>query len=240
MARTTWRGVTLDARTALMLAEADRLVGPAVPVRPSQGCYNAGRVSASAGTHDGGGAVDISASALTLGQVVKVVRALRRVGFAAWYRSPDEGPWGPHIHAIAVGCPDLAPSAARQVAALRAGRNGLANGGRDRHAWMKLPVVTWEDYLAAKAAPKPTPAPKPAPRKDAPGARTVRIGSRGDDVVTLQRFLGVKPVSNKAFGPKTYAAVRRYQKMRGLHVDGVVGPQTWKPILAALKEPARG
>lgn len=234
MARTIWRGVTLDARTALMLAEADRLVGPTVPVRPTQGCYNGGGVAASAGTHDGGGAVDISARDLTLGQIVKVVRALRRVGFAAWYRSPDEGPWGPHIHAIAVGCPDLAPVARRQVDALRAGRNGLASGGRDRHAWMKLPVVTWEQYLAAKDAPKPKPV-------RAPGSRTLRVGMAGDDVVALQRFLGVRPVRTKAFGPKTYLAVRAWQQARKLHVDGVVGPQTWAALLPLMKkEPARG
>lgn len=241
MARTTWRGVTIDARTALMLAEADRIVGPDVPVRPTQGCYNAGRVSASAGTHDGGGAVDLSARDLTPAQVTAVVRALRVVGFAAWLRTADEGPWSAHIHAIAVGCPDLAPSAARQVTSLRAGRNGLRSNGRDRHAGLGLPVTTWERYRAAKAAaaaPKPAPAPAPAPshaRRHAPGSRTLRVGLRGDDVKTLQRFLGLPVGRTGLFGIKTRAKVRAYQKMRGLYVDGIVGRQTWAPILRALK-----
>ena len=51
-------------------------------------------------------------------------------------------------------------------------------------------------------------------------------------VALVQRFLGVKDDGD--FGPKTEAAVRRYQKMRGFRVDGVVGSQTWAPIRKAL------
>ena len=145
MTRVTWRGHTFDARTRDMLVELDRLAGPLVPIRPTQGSYSTG-VEASAGTHSGGGACDLSAKDLTPGQIKVVVFLARRIGFAAWHRSPSEGPWPAHIHLIARGCPDLAPGARRQVEAYDKGLSGLASGRRDKHRWLKAPVTTWEEY----------------------------------------------------------------------------------------------
>jgi peptidoglycan hydrolase-like protein with peptidoglycan-binding domain len=56
---------------------------------------------------------------------------------------------------------------------------------------------------------------------------TIRRGSVGPAVETIQRFLGVTPVSG-VFGPLTESAVRKYQQMRGLTPDAVVGPATWR------------
>ena len=134
-----------------MLAEVDKLVGPDIPIRPTQGSYSNG--SLSAGTHAGGGAVDLSVRnprALTITEILVIVKAMRKVGFAAWYRAKPEWSGDPHIHGIAVGCPDLDPAAAAQVLDLKHGLNGLASHGRDRHADMKLPVITWEQYLKGK------------------------------------------------------------------------------------------
>jgi hypothetical protein len=66
-----------------------------------------------------------------------------------------------------------------------------------------------------------------------PGARTVRLFSAGADVKVLQAFIGT--ASDGYFGAKTQAAVKNYQRMRGLQVDGVVGPRTWAPIVGALR-----
>lgn len=69
------------------------------------------------------------------------------------------------------------------------------------------------------------------------GPRTVKIGSTGSDVMTLQQKLsalhlyGGKIDGN--FGQGTQNAVVAFQKSRGLiPVDGIVGPATWKVILA--------
>jgi peptidoglycan hydrolase-like protein with peptidoglycan-binding domain len=59
---------------------------------------------------------------------------------------------------------------------------------------------------------------------------TLRLGDRGDDVKLVQQ--AVMP-HDGVYGPQTEQAVRRYQAAKGLTVDGVCGPQTWRSILGA-------
>ena len=62
------------------------------------------------------------------------------------------------------------------------------------------------------------------------GTRTLGRGDHGWDVVTLQRVLAMDGFSAGAadgwFGRKTLRAVKRFQRRRGLAVDGRVGPVT--------------
>jgi hypothetical protein len=123
---TTYGGKRVDWITrAALTATAERLGYPD-GLTITQGSYNAGGVSASAGTHDGGGVVDLSAF-----EHGRKVRELRRTGFAAWYRPAIPGLWPAHIHAVLIGNRKLAPVARRQVAAYLAGRDGLAGNGPD-------------------------------------------------------------------------------------------------------------
>jgi SLT domain-containing protein/phage-related protein len=105
--------------TAAALARAGVSLGMV-----TQGEYSNG--SLSAGTHLGGGVVDIAAGP---GDYA-LVSALRAAGFAAWLRTPAEG-FAYHIHAVLMNHPDLSPAARAQVASYLAGGNGLANGGPD-------------------------------------------------------------------------------------------------------------
>ncbi|MCC8066403.1 MAG: glucosaminidase domain-containing protein [Clostridiales bacterium] len=68
----------------------------------------------------------------------------------------------------------------------------------------------------------------------------VKNGSSGNDVKLLQRLLksnGCKGADGKALtidgsaGANTVAAIKTYQKNKGLSVDGCAGPKTWKSIL---------
>lgn len=166
MAKVTWRGQRFDSRTVEMLKEVARRTK--AYTQPSQGSYSTG-VSASGGTHAGGGAVDISISGLSAGEIKEIVRVMREVGFAAWQRSPSEGPWVGHIHGVAIGCSDLAPVAARQVTAFKKGLSGLASGKPDRQASLGVKPTTWEAYLKkrdGKAAVVPKAESKPAPKAE--------------------------------------------------------------------------
>ena len=144
--RTTYHGKTMNTRTRAMLVEAERRLGRQVGV--TQGSYNPGGVGASAGTHDGGGALDISVSGLTTAQRTATVKALRQVGFAAWLRTPAQGDWGYHIHAIAINDTDLSSGAQHQAGDYYLGRNGLANRAADDGP--QVTKVTWEEYQRSR------------------------------------------------------------------------------------------
>lgn len=133
----TWRGFKFDRLTIAAIEAAEELLGR--KFRIMQGSYNQGKVGASAGTHDGGGAVDFAVEGLNN----RDVRVLRVVGFAAWHRIPSEGPWSEHIHAVLIGNERLAPSAARQVEAYKAGRNGLVSNKRD-DTWRPSKIPTFQ------------------------------------------------------------------------------------------------
>lgn len=223
--RTTWRGVTLNHRTVAMLEWAEEQAG--VRLTPSQGSYNKGGVGASAGTHDGGGAVDLSTTGLSRDDELKVIKALRQAGFAAWRRNPIPNLWGEHIHAIAIGDRDLAPAAANQVTAYRNGRNGLADNGPDNAAFRPDPIPVF-DYRAGR----PDPAPKPK------GPAVVRVsqvqpGDRGEPVKVVQKALLAEKLNpgpvDGIFGRQTREAYRAWQRrcgFRGTSANGAPGHQS--------------
>ena len=86
------------------------------------------------------------------------------------------------------------------------------------------------DRLAGRAA-----APALIPRHDGDGRPTLRRSSNSNPpflVKEAQRRLGI--TGNNAdgvFGPMTEAAVRRFQRRKGLVPDGIIGPKTWTLLL---------
>lgn len=57
---------------------------------------------------------------------------------------------------------------------------------------------------------------------------TLKIGSRGNDVKTLQSKLNLIP--DGIFGKITEEAVKDFQKKNNLTVDGIVGDSTWNKL----------
>ena len=64
-----------------------------------------------------------------------------------------------------------------------------------------------------------------------------KSGDEGDDIVKIQTVLAGKSYysgpKNGKFGPLTEAAVRKFQNVNGLEVDGVVGKETLKLLYTA-------
>ncbi|MFG1688734.1 peptidoglycan-binding protein [Nonomuraea sp. NPDC049269] len=141
-ARVSTGGFTINTRTRSMLAEAKRLLGRNLKL--DQGSYNPGGDPTSAGTHDGGGVVDISVEGMSSATRTSVVRALRLVGFAAWVRNPQQDDWPWHIHATAISDTALSGQAQHQIGDYYLGLNGLAGRGPDDGP--KVTIRTWEEY----------------------------------------------------------------------------------------------
>jgi N-acetyl-anhydromuramyl-L-alanine amidase AmpD len=68
----------------------------------------------------------------------------------------------------------------------------------------------------------------PIAAQDAAGHPTLRRGSTGDPVKTIQAKVGV--AADGTFGAQTEAAVRVFQRQHNLVPDGIVGPATWTAI----------
>jgi peptidoglycan hydrolase-like protein with peptidoglycan-binding domain len=74
-----------------------------------------------------------------------------------------------------------------------------------------------------------------APVPDPGSMPTVRRGNTGEGVRLLQAELnadGAALEEDGVFGPGTEAVVRSWQGAHGLAADGVVGPKTWRALLA--------
>jgi peptidoglycan hydrolase-like protein with peptidoglycan-binding domain len=77
----------------------------------------------------------------------------------------------------------------------------------------------------------------------AAGWPTLTQGTRGTDVVALQRFLtqrGHQATADGIFGPGTASAVRRFQARQGLAADGVVGAGTWSRLAPVISYGSAG
>lgn len=196
-----WRGRRANAKTILMLQAAERILGHRLVI--SQGSFN-GTVPQSAGTHDSGGVLDLSVH--TPGSSTrKKVKALRKVGFAAWHRTPDQ--FRPqddvpeHIHAVSLFDDNLSAGAADQKAGYLADppRNGLASGALDDGP--KVPVPD-----------------RPRLAKQTVRRAEILFGSTNESVAFLQDVVGLLP--DGFFGPVTRTVMRRLHGWGGAEPMG--------------------
>lgn len=193
----------------------------------TQGGYNNGAVPASAGTHDGGGVIDVAASLVDTEAKRKI---WRRSGWAMWHRRTWEGNWPEHGHGVLIGCPHASAGAKRQVTAYKAGRNGLANGAADQGP--KVAAVTWEKALADSKVYSTS------VKRLLANAKSKAPRKSSNDVIRLQRLLwsygympqlGAKAHEYGKYGPLTRKAVKRAQKAAGFSgkdADGYIGLST--------------
>lgn len=130
--RTTYQGKAVNAGTKALMRAANALVrsshfgGETSDITMVQGGYNAGGVAASAGTHDGGGAFD-----LTPFNIKNRIKVFRLLGVAIWDRPTISGLWAHHLHGIVAGDGTASAAAKAQVSEYLAGGDGLRGTAPD-------------------------------------------------------------------------------------------------------------
>lgn len=213
--RTTVDGKTVNVRTLQMLRRAQARLGQDLAVM--QGSYNAGGVGASAGTHDGGGAIDVAPTS----DPDRVVLALREVGFAAWHRLPSQGPWPEHIHAIALDDVEASSGAKSQMKDYRERRNGLVGRAADDGPQLN-PIPVWPVKL------KPVSLSRIQNQFKAAKPRKTLAVQRLQHVLNYRDNAGL--TEDGIPGPKTKAAYKKWE-----YNIGVKEPDT-KPGKFQLKK----
>lgn len=155
-------GAYTDPTTVDALRELQRVSGEAILL--TQGSYSVS-VSASAGTHDGGGVVDVNVSGWNYTVIWNVLKVARSMGLIAWYRTKAQG-FEYHIHVVRRDCGDLSPAARAQVVQYLNGQNGLAGHGADDGP-LGYTSVTWASYNNTSAY-RPPPVTDADDPQDAP------------------------------------------------------------------------
>lgn len=200
----------------------------------TQGGYNNGAVPASAGTHDGGGVIDVAASLVDTAAKRKI---WRKSGWAMWHRRTWEGGWPEHGHGVLIGCPHASAGAKRQVTAYKAGRNGLASGAADQGP--QVAAVTWEKALADSRIYSTS------VKRLLANAKSKAPRPKSNDVIRLQRLLrhadcmstsAVKRERGK-YGPLTRQAVHLAQRKAGYgaQASGYIGIRTLRWLAKRAK-----
>lgn len=125
--------------------------------------------------------------------------------------TPPDGAFGPKTHAA--------------VKAFQTRRNLPATGIVGPTTWAALMTTTATTATASRS----TSSPRVATPYTALVSTVLKAGSRGAAVKTLQRALGGLSVDG-AFGARTSAAVKAFQKARHLPQTGVVDVKVWQAL----------
>lgn len=144
----TYNGKRMDKKTRAFVQAMEEKLGYTVSI--TQGSYNAGGVSASVGTHDQGGVLDLPAY-----DWERKLRVIKDLGGWGWYRPAIPGLWGAHIHFGIRKHGNLSAGAARQEIAYDNRRDGLKSNGYDGSYRPAKPVVFQYPLRKVPKVPKP-------------------------------------------------------------------------------------
>ncbi len=180
-----------------------------------QGSYNAGGVAASGGTHDGGGALDLSVYGMTYAEKMRMVKQGRLAGFMAYYRPTLPGVWNEHVHAGALGDPEASSGLKNQFSSYYNGRDALAGNGPDPDPRVKIRVY-------------PNVEPKRVSLLTAYRQFKVKNPKKRMTVRRIQwvlnEKLGTNLICDGVAGPKTREAYKKWEKqIKSPDADGVPG-----------------
>ena len=237
--RTTWRGVVVCEHSVPKLNKWAVAVGDGILLKPLPGCgsYQT-TTTASAGTHAGGGAIDIDLRAVASTKRKWVADQGRLAGLqVAWHRNYVANLWTWHAHALDPACPNLAKAAVSQIVEYGNGGDGLVGSTPDGNVRTNVETLMFifktrliqtvtaitldgQVRLAQQAVHRPV-----------NGYWDVQtdIDLRNTRSVAQEKFTGA------FFKRWTLAQRKRMQKSWGAYEDGVWGPNTKAAAQTATK-----
>ena len=149
--RTTYQGKKLNWGSRYIMDAANKMVrtskfgGEKENITMLQGSFS-GAVSASAGTHNGGGAFDLTAN-----NWQNRVKVFRLLGVAYWDRPALRGVWIHHNHGIVDGDGTASRGALQQVTAYHRDRDGLASNRIDtQYQMLVYPLFVFPEKAVGK------------------------------------------------------------------------------------------
>lgn len=98
------------------------------------------------------------------------------------------------------------------------------------HISVRSDPKLFDDTRDWSIGPDTDPAPPSAPAHTAVRPLIKRGSLEPESITFIQRRLMI--TADGHFGPQTESAVKAFQKQKGLPPDGIVGPATWKALLA--------
>jgi hypothetical protein len=112
--------------------------------------------------------------------------------------------------------------------------NDHVHGDQTINSGLYLTYATLEAVLGPVNAPLPAPTPPPGTE-----LKVLEFGDRGPEVTHLQNLLNAHRNPSRPaletrsgiFGPKTLEELRLFQRAKGLKVDGIAGPATYRKLL---------
>lgn len=140
-----FRDHTFDRRMACALKVLEERLGYELTIL--QGSYSTA-VGASAGTHAGGGAADLTSYDWRR----KVIEG-SKIGLAIYRRKAIPGVWVEHVHCTLVGDPECSDAAKQQNKEYMAGGDGLVGDNPDPHADLRpdpKPIFNYREYWVDK------------------------------------------------------------------------------------------
>lgn len=217
--RITVEGHTLNRRTNALFQQSKdvfAVIGGTGGIHLVQGSYNPGGVARSAGTHDGGGALDTEPTKPITKNWLLLRKAERMCMIASWDRPDLPGEWSHHNHGIVIGDKEMSGAAKRQVQDYYVGRDGLASHALEPTTVWRPPVLFTPVY------PLGTVDLSNMVQQAKARSKTVHPG-----VKHIQRSLNVKfhgqLVVDGIFGRNTLKTYARWESSVGGNGDGIPG-----------------
>lgn len=251
-----WRGIIVCAHSVPKLDAWAKSLGQSILLWPLAGCgsYQTSTV-ASAGTHAGGGAVDIDLRNVPADKRKWVADQGRLVGLQiSWHRRYIAGLWTWHAHVLDPACTKLSSAAVGQCLECFAGGDGLVGSTVDGNTRANISVLKsiFNNRFQVSTPASPNPTPVPVVITDVTRVKSLQTATRAwmgvngiwenqtDIDLRNTRAVALEKYSGAYFKKWSLEQRKRMQASWGVVKDGIWGGATKNAAIATTIKIQKG